>query len=90
MEVLRTNDLTLMATLLEESGLEPMLNQKSYGSFTVFAPTDTAFNEFFEPMGGVIAGVEKLKQNQKEMKKVIFCNFSRLYLEKRILVLVQK
>ena len=70
MEVLRSNDLTVMATLLTESGLDQMLNQKSYGEFTVFVPTDKAFNEFFEPMGGVISGIEKLKQNKKEMKKV--------------------
>jgi len=80
MEVLRSNDLTVMATLLEESGLEPMLNQKSYGSFTVFAPTDTAFNEFFEPMGGVITGVEKLKQNPNDMKKVFFDNLKKIYI----------
>jgi uncharacterized surface protein with fasciclin (FAS1) repeats len=70
MEVLRSNDLTVMATLLTESGLDQMLNQKSYGEFTMFVPTDKAFNEFFEPMGGVIDGIEKLKQNKKEMKKV--------------------
>lgn len=70
MEVLRLNDLTVMSTLLEESGLDQMLNQKSYGSFTIFVPTDSAFNKFFDTMGGVVAGIEKLKRNNTEIKRV--------------------
>jgi hypothetical protein len=54
-----------------------MLNQKSYGTFTLFAPTDTAFNKFFEPMGGVVAGIELMKQNSTELKRVTFTNVDR-------------
>ncbi len=71
MEVLRSNELTVFAALLTESGLDQMLNQKSYGSFTIFTPNDSAFNRFFEPMGGVVAGIDKLKQNSSELKRVI-------------------
>ena len=70
MEVLRLNDLTVLSTLLEESGLNQMLNQKSYGAFTVFAPTDSAFNKYFQSSGGVVTGIENLKRNTTEIKRV--------------------
>jgi len=47
-----------------------MLNQNTYGSFTVFSPTDQAFEDFFKTRGGVEAGIKKLKQNNNELQKV--------------------
>ena len=58
------------------------------GSYTVFAPTDRAFNDYllsFEGGGpdtmfnlgnGVRPGIERLKRNKDELVKVFFCQIT--------------
>ena len=42
----------------------------SQGEFTLFAPTDLAFNEFLQKLGGVKEGVGKLKKNPQELGRL--------------------
>jgi hypothetical protein len=67
MNVLMQNDLTMMAGLVAEVGLDAKLRSE-HGPFTVFAPTDKAFNKFLEQFGGGRNGVEKLKRDRKLVK----------------------
>jgi uncharacterized surface protein with fasciclin (FAS1) repeats len=53
-------DLTHMSELLEKGGLDMLLN--TYGSYTVLAPSDSAFEEYFSSLG--IEDVDGLDTNQ--------------------------
>ncbi|XP_023342203.1 uncharacterized protein LOC111711948 [Eurytemora carolleeae] len=59
---------SVMAYLLHETGLGRELN---LGEYTVFSPTDAAFFTFFEKLGGMSQGIEKLKQNPEELERII-------------------
>lgn len=61
-----------------------MLNQNTYGSFTVFSPTDQAFEDFFKTRGGVEAGIKKLKQNNNELQKVIRIDYKSLLIRLKL------
>lgn len=49
--MLKDQDLTVMAALLEETQLDRSIDAQ--GQFTLFAPTDLAFNQFLQKLGGV-------------------------------------
>jgi uncharacterized surface protein with fasciclin (FAS1) repeats len=53
-------DLQHMSELLEKGGLDVLLN--TYGSYTVLAPSDSAFEEYFSSLG--ITGIDGLDTNQ--------------------------
>jgi uncharacterized surface protein with fasciclin (FAS1) repeats len=53
-------DLQHMSELLEKGGLDVLLN--TYGSYTVLAPSDSAFEEYFSSLG--IENVDGLDTNQ--------------------------
>jgi len=67
--MLKSHDLTVMAALLEETHLDKSID--SQGEFTLFAPTDLAFNEFLQKLGGVKVGVGKLKKNPEELGRIV-------------------
>ncbi len=54
------DDLEHMAKLLEKGGLDVLLN--TYGSYTVLAPSDSAFEEYFSSLG--IEDIDGLDTNQ--------------------------
>lgn len=54
------DDLEHMAKLMEKGGLDVLLN--TYGSYTVLAPSDSAFEEYFSSLG--IENVDGLDTNQ--------------------------
>ena len=62
MQVLFQNGLTMMAGIVSEVGLDKAL-ESDKGPFTVFAPTDKAFNEFLHRYGGGDIGVRQLKRD---------------------------
>jgi len=68
-DLLKSNDLTVMAALLEETELDKSIDTE--GQFTLFAPTDLAFNQFLQKLGGVKEGVGKLKQNPEELGRIV-------------------
>ena len=67
MDRLREEDLTVMAALLEETQLARSIDKQA--EFTLFAPTDLAFNQFLQKLGGVRVGVSKLKKNPEELSR---------------------
>ena len=61
-----------MQKLLDESGLmRGLLANVDKGPFTLFVPTDRAFNQFLlTVMGGVSKGLARLDTNKSELYKV--------------------
>ncbi|XP_046399461.1 uncharacterized protein LOC124165956 [Ischnura elegans] len=62
-EVLRRDGYKEMARLVEKAGLEDMLAKT--GPYTIFAPTDTAFKELMEQLGGTKRAEAKFKENPR-------------------------
>ena len=60
--------LTIMAGFLSEAGMDDKIREG--GPFTIFAPTDKAFNQFLDQLGGVEKGVARLKSSKSEMRRV--------------------
>merc|ERR1719189_1655754 len=67
--LLKAEDLTVMAALLEETHLDRSIDKQ--GQFTLFVPTDLAFNQFLQKLGGIKEGVNKLKQNPTELERIV-------------------
>ena len=63
-----------MQKLLDESGLmRGLLANVDKGPFTLFVPTDRAFNQFLlTVMGGVSKGLARLDTNKSELYQVCY------------------
>ncbi|XP_071450725.1 uncharacterized protein [Hetaerina americana] len=62
-EVLRRDGYREMARLVEKAGLEDMLAKT--GPYTIFAPTDSAFKNLMEQLGGTKRAEAKFKENPR-------------------------
>eukprot|EP00094_Tigriopus_californicus_P003735 TCALIF_03595-PA protein Name:"Similar to Tgfbi Transforming growth factor-beta-induced protein ig-h3 (Mus musculus)" AED:0.52 eAED:0.52 QI:7/0.6/0.33/0.66/0.8/0.66/6/0/1902 len=70
-KVLLANGLTVMAGLISEAGMEVRLSGP--GPYTMFAPSDKAFNDFLNNYHerGVSAALEALKTNKAELIRIV-------------------
>jgi uncharacterized surface protein with fasciclin (FAS1) repeats len=69
-QILEDDDLETFALLLKITGYDTILNTS--GSYTVFAPTDEAFNKFFQDYPEYQFGTDSVKASQKLISLVEF------------------